>query len=151
MKRIIIVLFFLATAALSRSQMLSPVLWSFSSKKIDAKTYEVHLTANIQSGWHLYAQKQPADAINIPTEISFGKNPLVILEGMPKEIGKMEVYKDKRLGISANQYMGKVEFVQKLKLKTGAKTNISGSVEYQTCDDKKCLPPKKESFKLALN
>ncbi|HNU88619.1 MAG TPA: protein-disulfide reductase DsbD family protein [Ferruginibacter sp.] len=52
--------------------------------------------------------------------------------------------------MSANQYSNEVDFVQKVKLKTAAKTNISGSVEYQTCDDKKCLPSKKVTFNLAL-
>ena len=46
---------------------LNPVSWSFTSKKITDKTYEVHLTATMQSGWHLYSQVQPEDAIAIPT------------------------------------------------------------------------------------
>ena len=45
---------------------------------------------------------------------------------------------------------GKVGSLQKLKLKTNVKTNFSGSVEYQTCDDKKCLPPKTVNFSVAI-
>ena len=59
--------------------------------------------------------------------------------------------KDVKLGISANQYSNFVEFVQKIKLKANVKTNFSGSVEYQTCDDKKCLPPKTVNFSIAIN
>ena len=151
MKRTIVVLVLFAITATAGAQVISPVFWAYSSKKIDARTYEVHLTANIQPGWHLYSQNQPADAINVPTSISFNKNPLVKLDGVTREIGKMEIYKDKKLGISANQYRDKVEFVQMVKLKAGVKTNINGSLVYQTCDEKKCLPPKKENFKLALN
>ena len=150
MKKIVFGLFLMIGGAMAHAQVLSPVQWSFTSKKTGDKTYEIHLTANIQSGWHLYSQTQPADAISIPTEVLFTANPLVRLEGKAKEIGKMEVYKDKRLGISANQYSDQVDFVQKIKLKVKAKTNISGTVEYQTCDDKKCLPPKKMTFNLAL-
>ena len=133
------------------AQVLSPVQWTFTSSKIAEKIYEIKLAANIQNGWHLYSQTQPANAINIPTAIIFNKNPLISLDGKARENGKIELYVDKRLGISANQYMGRVEFIQKLKLKTRGKTNISGTVEYQTCDDKKCLPPKKMSFNVALN
>ena len=140
----------ISTVTLAHAQVLNPVQWSFSSKKVADKTYEIHLTANIQSGWHLYSQTQPADAISIPTEILFNVNPLLSLDGKAKETGKMEVYKDTRLGISANQYKDQVDFVQKVKLKVNTKTNISGTVEYQTCDDKKCLPPKKMTFNLAL-
>ena len=51
----------------------------------------------------------------------------------------------------ANQYSEKVDFVQIVKLKGKVKTSFSGSVEYQTCDDKKCLPPKTVNFKVALD
>jgi hypothetical protein len=134
----------------SQAQVLNPVQWSFTSKKISDKVFEVHLTANIQSGWHLYSQEQPADAISIPTEIVFNSNPLISIDGKPKELGKMEKFKDQRLGISANQYKDQVDFVQKLRLKLNAKTNITGSVQYQVCDDKKCLPPKTLSFNVVL-
>ena len=150
MKRIFLAVFLTGITAASQAQITDPVKWTFTSKKIDAKTYEIYMNANIQAGWHLYSQTQPNDAIVNPTEIAFNKNPLVSLDGKAKEAGKMEVYSDKRLGISANQYSNQVAFVQKIKLKTAAKTNISGSVEYQTCDDKKCLPPKKVTFNLAL-
>lgn len=131
-------------------QAQNPVTWSFASKKISDKTFEIHLTANIQSGWHLYSQDQPDDAVAIPTSVKIRNNPLLKLDGKVKELGNMEKYKDKILGISAHQYSNKVEFVQLVKIKSNAKTNVSGSVEFQTCDDKKCLPPKTINFNIAL-
>ena len=133
------------------AQMPDPVKWSYTSKKIADKTYEVHITAAVQNSWHLYSQKQPADAINQPTEILFKKNPLICFNGAVKEVGKMQLFKDDKLKISANQYAGKVDFIQIVKLKSNSKTSVVGSVEYQTCDDKKCLPPKKIDFSVALN
>jgi hypothetical protein len=129
---------------------LNPVNWTFSAIKKDSKTFEVHMTANIQSGWHLYSQMQPDDAIAIPTGFTINNNPLVSLEGKVKEVGKMEKFRDKKLDVSANQYSNKVDFVQVVKLKGVVKTNLTGNVEYQTCDDEKCLPPKKVSFSIAL-
>ena len=140
----------LTAAVAANAQMLNPVQWTYSAKKIADKTYEVHITASIQNTWHLYSQTQPADAINQPTEILFKKNPLIVLDGNVKELGKMQLFKDEKLKISANQYANKVDFVQKIKLKSNTKTNLVGSVEYQTCDDKKCLPPKKIDFTIAL-
>jgi len=128
----------------------SPVSWSFTSKKLDDKTFEVHMTATIQPGWHLYSQQQPEDAIAIPTEFAFVANPLVTKEGAIKEKGKMEKFHDANLDVSANQYAKTVDFVQVVKLKGKVKTNLTGTVEYQTCDDKKCLPPKKVNFSVAL-
>lgn len=129
---------------------LSPVTWSFTATKVSDKTYEVHMTATIQTNWHLYSQVQPDDAIAIPTTFTVNANPLFSKEGKIKEVGKMEVMKDATLGVSANQYSRTVDFVQKIKLKANAKTNFSGKVEYQTCDDKKCLPPKTVNFSVAI-
>lgn len=129
---------------------LNPITWTFSAKKIADKTYEIHMKATIQPNWHLYSQTQPGDAIAIPTKFSISANPLFTLDGKVKEIGKMEVFTDKTLGVSANQYSNSVVFVQKVKLKAKVKTNFKGNVEFQTCDDKKCLPPKKANFAVVL-
>ena len=128
----------------------SPVSWNFTSKKVSDKTFEVHLTANIQQGWHLYSQEQPDDAIAIPTSVKINNNPLLKLDGKVKEVGNMEKYKDKILGISAHQYSSKVDFVQLVKMKSNAMTNVSGSVAFQTCDDKKCSPFKTVNYNIAL-
>ncbi len=129
----------------------NPVSWTFSAKKLGTNTYEVHMTATIQQGWHLYSQQQPEDAIAIPTTFTINNNPLFSLNGKIKEFGKMEKFKDEQLHLSANQYSNKVDFVQLINLKGKIKTNFSGSVEYQTCDDKKCLPPKTVNFNVPLN
>jgi hypothetical protein len=151
MKTVFYFLLFIFSINTATAQLANPVQWNYSAKKIADKTYEIHLTANIQTNWHLYSQKQPEDAINQPTEILFGKNPLITFDGAVKEVGKMKLFRDEKLKISANQYSEKVDFVQVVKLKANVKTNVVGSVEYQTCDDKKCLPPKKVDFTVALN
>lgn len=150
MKRILAIALILATSIGCKAQ-LNPVTWSFSSKKISDKIYEVHLVATIQNKWHLYSQSQPDDAIAIPTAFTFNPNPLFTVEGKVKEIGKLEKYTDKTLGVSANQYSKTVTFVQTIKMKGNVKTSVTGNVEYQTCDDEKCLPPKTVNFKVALN
>ena len=107
------------------------------------------MIATLQEGWHLYSQTQPEDAIAIPTSFAFNTNPLLTLDGKIKEIGKVEKFKDPKLG-SANQYSLTVDFVQVIKLKVKAKTNITGNLEYQTCNNEKCLPPKKINFSIAI-
>lgn len=150
MKHLFFSLAFLFTVAIVQAQVASPVSWSFDSKKISNNVYEVKMTATIQNGWHLYAQAQPRDAIAIPTTFEFAKNPLVQLDGTVKEAGKMEKFVDNDLGVSANQYSKQVVFTQRVKLKGKAASNVSGNVTFQTCDDKKCLPPKTVTFNVAL-
>ena len=151
MKKFTLILFSFFTVAFASAQTtLNPVSWSFTSKKISDNVYEIKMTATIIKGWHLYAQTQPKDAVAEPTVISFNKNPLIELDGKVKEVGKMQKYKDKELGISANQYSNEVVFLQKVKLKGKAKTNVTGTLRYQTCNDEKCLPSKTVNLSIAL-
>lgn len=128
----------------------SPVKWSYSATKLAAGLFEVHLTASIQPGWHVYAQQQPSEAIALPTSIHFTQNPLLLMQGSPKEIGEKEQFKDDELGITAFQYEAKVDFVQQVKLKIKGKTNLSGSITYQACTNEKCLPPATTNFSINL-
>ena len=148
MKTVLLGTFLFLTMAISAQ---NPVTWTFTSKKLTSGNYEIHMTATIEKGWHLYSQTQPEDAVINPTLFTITGNPLIELVGKVKEEGKMQKFHDKELDLSANQYSEKVKFVQIIKLKGKAKTSFSGNVEYQTCDDKKCLPPKTVNFKVALD
>ncbi|HUQ96668.1 MAG TPA: protein-disulfide reductase DsbD domain-containing protein [Chitinophagaceae bacterium] len=150
MKKSVLVFLLLFSVGFLFAQGSSPVSWAFSSKKISANLYEVRLTASMQPGWHLYSQNQPTDAVAQPTAFTFNTNPLLSLDGKVKELGKLEKFRDEKLDVSANQYSGKVDFVQVVKVKGATKTNVSGKLEFQTCDDKKCLPPRTLPFSIAL-
>ncbi len=150
MKKFSFILFSFFIVGMVQAQVLNPVSWSFSSKKLSENVYEVQMTATIQQGWHLYSQSQPKDAIAQPTNFVFNKNPLLQFDGSIKEVGKLEKFVDKELDISANQYSNKVVFIQKVKLKGKAKTNVTGKLTYQTCNDEKCLPAKTVNMSIAL-
>ncbi|MFM8591784.1 MAG: protein-disulfide reductase DsbD domain-containing protein [Sphingomonadales bacterium] len=149
MRRSLFVFILIITAAVSRAQ-LQPVVWTYGAKKTADRTYEVEIKATIKEGWHLFSQTQPADAIAIPIAFAINPNPLLIRKGALREIGKLEKYKDKTLGVTAYQYAGQVRFVQTVMLKAKARTVFAGTVEFQTCDDEKCLPPQKVNFSIPL-
>lgn len=132
------------------AQIQNPVTWTAVSKKINNNTYEVHLTANIDKGWHIYSQTTPEGG-PIPTSLSFTKNPLLTMDGHAKEVGKLETHKEPLFGnIDVKQFSNKVDFVQKVKLKASVKTSVNVAVEFMVCNDKQCLPPKTEKFSVAL-
>lgn len=147
-KRILI--FILASMPFFLIAQVNPVSWTFQARKTGDKTYTVVMAATIAPGWHLYSQSQPADAIAIPTEFVLNPNPLFTLKGKIKEVGKMQVYTDKTLGTTAYQFSNEVTFLQTIELKAKVKTALTGTVEYQVCDDEKCLPPKKIPFTVSL-
>ncbi|MGZ5285703.1 MAG: protein-disulfide reductase DsbD domain-containing protein [Flavisolibacter sp.] len=149
MKKWLLIVLAAFTTSLSFAQD-EPITWKFSSKKTSDNVYELKMTATLNKGWHLYSQNQPKDAIAIPTSFSFNKNPLLEFDGKVKEIGKMEKFVDKELDVTANQYSNEVSFVQKVKLRGKAKTNVTGKLEYQVCTDEKCLPAKTVNLSISL-
>ena len=130
------------------AQMENPVQWSYSAKKIADKTYELHITANLEGKWHIYAQD--AGEGPVPTEFSFTTNPLVKMDGKVKEVGKLEKSYDPNFKSVLKYYGSKVDFVQKVKLRSNATTVVAGTVTYMVCNDKKCLPPKDVPFSVKV-
>ena len=130
------------------AQMENPVQWSYSAKKIADKTYELHITANLEGKWHIYAQD--AGEGPVPTEFSFTTNPLVKMDGKVREVGKLEKSYDPNFKSVLKYYGSKVDFVQKVKLKSNASTVVAGTVTYMVCNDKKCLPPKDVPFSVKV-
>ena len=149
MKTIILLLVAALTGSAAISQIQNPVQWDFSAIKINATTYEVHLTATLSDGWHIYSQTTPEGG-PVPTLISFTNNPLIAISGSTKEKGKLEQRHEELFGVDVKQYSGKVVFVQKLVLKGKVKTSLNGSIEFMTCNDRECLPPKSQKFSIAI-
>jgi thiol:disulfide interchange protein DsbD len=127
----------------------NPVHWSFSSKKTGDKTYEVRFTASVAAPWHIYSQHTP-DGGPIPSSFHFANNPLVSLEGPVKEIGDLKQKHEDVFGIDVKYFNGNVEFVQVVKLKANAKTNLAGKLEFMTCNDTQCKPPIQVPFNISL-
>lgn len=149
MKKFLFVFILSSIVADCFAQLENPVKWDFSAKKINATTYEVHLTAKIEDEWHIYSQTTP-DGGPVATSISFNKNPLLSLDGTIKESGKLEEHFEELFGVQVKQFSDKVDFIQIVKLKSSVKTNVTGSVEFMTCNDHQCMPPKTVKFNISL-
>jgi thiol:disulfide interchange protein DsbD len=150
MKKIVSSVVLLLVTVLAFAQSGTKVKWDYTVKKIGDKKYEVRMIATIQPGWHLYSQKQSADAIALPTKITFAKNPLLSVTGTPKEVGKLTDAFDQATQSRSRFYSNKVEFVQVITLKSKVRTSLVGDVEFMVCDDKQCLPPDKTKFTVKL-
>ena len=143
-KKIIIGLFLILLAGFANAQINNPVTWTYTAKKIADKTYELHMTATIDGNWHLYAQdagKGPE-----PTSFVFTPNPLIKYDGKIKEIGKQEQSFDKNFNSILKYYGKKVDFVQKVKVKSAIATVVKGTVNFMVCNDRQCLPPRDVPF-----
>lgn len=145
----LVVLLSLGLALHAQSGSAGLVAWNYSSKKTGEGVYEIHLTANIGAKYHLYAQQVGVEG-PVATAFTFGKNPLIALQGKVKEIGKKKSVHEEVWGGKVNFYENKVDFVQVVKLKGKIKTSLTGSVEFMVCDDRQCLAPSEVEFKIPV-
>ena len=149
MKAILLSLVMAVSSLFVMAQSSKEVNWTFTAKKIADKTYEVHITAKLNGDWHIYAQNVGVDG-PIPTTFTFTKNPLLSFDGKVKENGKVVKKNEEVWGGVVNYYENTVTFIQKIKVKGAAKTNLAGKVEYMVCNEEKCLPPAETAFSVSV-
>lgn len=149
MKKQLLSIFAVIIATASLAQVNKPVRWVQSAHKLADRTYEIRLSATINQGWHLYSQNAGAD-MPAPTLITFTNNPLLTLNGKTKEAGKLITKHEEVLGGVVNYYEKAVDFVQVVKVKGKAKTNLAGKIEFTLCSDRTCLPPAIYAFSVAV-
>lgn len=151
MKKTILFFFPLFFFAAAFAQIENPVKWTYTAKKIKGDLYELHMTATMEPKWHIYSQNIKGDG-PVPTSFSFDKNPLIKLEGKVEELGKMQKEYSSVFNLTLNYYGGKVDFVQKVKLKSATVNTIAkGKVTFMSCNDNRCLAPKDVPFAIKID
>lgn len=148
MKKIpIIIIVLIAFALQSKSQILHPVTWSYAAKKTSPTEAVVFFKATIEPGWHVYSQTVKEGG-PVKTTITFMPSKTFILAGKtiePTPVTRME----KAFGMEVSFFENSVIFQQKINLKAKQVT-VSGSLEYMTCNDIKCLPPENIDFSIPV-
>ncbi|MDX1941920.1 MAG: protein-disulfide reductase DsbD family protein [Saprospiraceae bacterium] len=146
--RITFVLLF-CIISLAATAQLDPVTWSYKAKKVNATEYDLILTADVDNGWYIYSQFLESDEGPIATSFTFEENENYELVGEAKEQGNKKEGFDEIFAMKLVKYSGKVSFTQRIKVKE--KTDkVTGNLEFMTCDDEKCLPPKMLEFAIVL-
>jgi thiol:disulfide interchange protein DsbD len=146
---ILSVLIWIGFSAQAQMGSAKQVTWTYSSKKTADKTFEIYITASIAGNFHLYALKAGVEG-PVPTTISFNPNPLLIMNGSLTEKGKRITKFESAWDGNVNFFEKNVTFVQKVKAKTTAKTNVNGKIEFMVCNDDMCLPPSEITFKIPI-
>lgn len=117
------------------------VTWTATYKPGSDKEALISIHADIANGWHMYSQT-PTDDGPVPTTFTFPVTTFYELSGKTTESEAHEEF-DKAFGVKIRSFEHKADFSQPVKLK-GAKSGdlISFKVEFMTCNDMTCLPPK---------
>ena len=151
MKRIVSALtglLFLVHLAPVSAQIFDPVHWAQSYRKLEDQKYELTLKARIDEGWTIYSQELEGDG-PIPTTFSFTPGAHYSLVGKTKETGDRHAGYDKIFEMEVVKYTTEAIFTQIVKVTDPGKP-IEGWLEFMTCDQERCLPPKQVDFSFVI-
>jgi len=141
---VIFILTFSASA-----QILNPVSWSYTSRKISSNEYELIFKASIEKPWHMYSQDIPQAPP--ATTFKFDKDSAYSLLGKVVEKGKVIKNYDPNFKMVLKYFDDSVTFIQKVKLHPHVRgAVVKGAVNFMSCNDTQCLPPKNLDFSFTL-
>jgi DsbC/DsbD-like thiol-disulfide interchange protein len=114
------------------------------------KTFKVAVFVKINPGWHIHANEL-ADQFLIPTELLFEENEKTEVTQFYYPEPKLEKYEYSESELEV--YDGEIIIGALVKtssaLKPG-KYKLKGELDYQACDNRSCLSPKKIEFEIAF-
>jgi thiol:disulfide interchange protein len=134
--------------ASDESGILEPVHWDFSLEDKGDNRYVFVARATIDETWHLYSQHLESMEGPMPTEFLFEQMNGLKLIGTVQEPTPITAY-DEVFEMQVSYFDHEVEFRQEFE-NTGGLKAIVGSVGYMACDDKRCIFPHPEEFKISL-
>jgi hypothetical protein len=141
-----------ATAVLARGQELNPVHWNIAEKNVKAapgQALTVHITAEIESEWHLYGLKKIEGGPNATT-LTVEKGQSFQSAGDIGASPAVSAY-DEAFGMNVEYYLGKAHFELPLRVPADGKPGqsvLKVVARYQMCNDTLCLPPKRVTLEL---
>jgi len=138
---IVSVLFFNTMTA----QIMHPVKWDFSVKRITDCEVELLIHGKIDDKWHVYGQEPSGDEGPIPTSFNFIKSENYELVGKASEKTLIKKF-EPVWGFEINFFEHEATFTQKIKVKTDITFNVKGTMEFMLCNDTQCLAPETVDF-----
>ena len=138
-----------ATAKEAKAQMegiLSPLDWEAKVIKVSENKYKIQASAKIQEGWNVYSAFTVGDDAPIPTTLYFDEadGVKVLKDLSEKSSSKKEEY-DTFFDMQLVKIKKDVTLTQSFEIAEGVE-KVKGYIEYQTCDDSRCLPPAEVYF-----
>ncbi|MBK7385064.1 MAG: thioredoxin family protein [Flavobacteriales bacterium] len=146
---VLVVLPFVGMAQLPGAE-LDPVKWSVSVKQVEGDRWDVVFRADIEHGWYVYSQQSFGEMGPIPTSIAFDTLSHVVLDGETAETGEKVIQGDDPIfEMVVKKFKGYALFTQRLRT-TDPHAPITGRIDFQTCDDTKCIFPDPLYFRITL-
>jgi len=142
-----------AWAAVAAAQPKSPVVWEASLAPAPARPGEVvvlTLTGTIEAPWHIYGVAK----VEGPVATSFAlaeASPVRVEGGLLEPTPKRK--HDEAFGVDVTYHEGSVTLRQALRVPKSARAGeltVAGTLRFQACTERSCLPPAKHPISLPL-
>jgi thiol:disulfide interchange protein len=131
---------FLLFTGFIHGQILDPVDYAASVKRISENVVELQVTATMDEGWHIYSVNTSKESMVIGTELNIPTSGKYELVGKVKEPVPHTEY-DPNFQEELSYHGGSTTFSQRIKILSSTDFTITGEFVYQTCNDEMCLPP----------
>ncbi|MBS1580849.1 MAG: thioredoxin family protein [Bacteroidetes bacterium] len=126
-----------------------PVTWAVLSEDLGGGRWKLSFDATVQEGWYIYSQESFGDG-PIPTSIAFDTLAHAQAAGKPTETGPEKVEGlDEMFGINVRKYKHRATFMQEVVV-TDVTKDITGVINYMSCDNTKCIFPEPLTFSVNL-
>jgi len=148
MKRFLVLAAFLFGFTFLATSQTEKVEWIGTAEMIADNTYEVTITATVDEGWYIYSMYMK-DGGPIATSINFEGDNFEV-EGMTKEFGEItqEAF-DPVFDINIKKFGQQAVFTQIVKT-NGDAPEINANINYMSCNENRCNPPRKVKVYVAL-
>ena len=143
MKHIFLRLLVLLITTISFSQIIEPVKWDYYVNDLGNQEFEIIFNASIDKNWHLYSQELPEGGA-IPTTFTFENknNDFELLNKVSES--KSHTSYDQVFEMDLSYFEDHATFTQKVKRINNNASILPVLIEYQACDDEKCIFDSKE-------
>ncbi len=130
-------------------QIEDPIKWTFKSQQLDGNKVKLLFEATIKPKWHLYGINISGNG-PVPTSFFFNDNKDYQLIDSIIQVTKPEIKYDQNFEMDLELFSDKAIFQQIISI-ASRPAIIEGAVEFMSCSDNSCLPPKSIDFKFAIN
>jgi len=134
-KQILLILFLTLSYIFSvNAQIIEPVVWTYSTKKIKDNEVQLIIKAKIDTHWHLYSQFFPSGGPQ-RLNIKFNQSDKYTSVGKVKEITKPKTEHDDIFDMDIQYFEHNATLVQTIKVLSEKDFTISGSISGQACKE----------------
>ena len=139
MKRIaLLVSVFIIISTTVFAQLVDPVKWNYKSKNVSGDTTALIFDAKIDMNWHLYSQYF-GEGGPVRTTFYYDESDKFEIIGQASESPEPEEVMDEIFNMKVKYFSNAATFTQKIKVLSEKDFTITGSIEYQVCQDDKCV------------